>query len=413
MATYYIDFVGGSDTSSGTSTSTPWKHCPGDANATGVADACTPAAGDSLIFKGGVQYDGAITLKSSGSVGNVITYDGNSAGTWGTGKAIIDGGGTLSNLITDGWSLRHYLTIKNFIIRNTDWSSTNSHGIYFYPGASAYAISIEDCEITDAGGDCIQTIGDVQIFVRRCQLHDCGVDGIKGDLGDGTIIEDCDFYNFTSVANHGDGVQVHGVNSGATITIRRNRWWNNTQDIYMSAWGSVASGNIIVHSNVIWKSSTGDYNGIIVDTETAGASFGTISIYHNTLIDLDTGSGGIRVVDRGGGIDTLNVYNNLFYNSTIDVSAACIGTLNRDYNLFTNSVYAAAEAHGQYWSSGTGLFNSYASQDFDLAVNTDAGTDLGASYNTDFNGDTRTTWSRGAYEYGSGGGAASPYVRVY
>lgn len=39
-----------------------------------------------------------------------------------------------------------------------------------------------------------------------------------------------------------------------------------------------------------------------------------------------------------------------------------------------------------------------------LTANTTAGTDLGAPYNVDMSGNTRTTWTRGAIEFAEGGG---------
>jgi hypothetical protein len=91
MATYYVDFAAGSDANAGTSTGAAWKRCAGDAEATGVAASTTLSPGDTVIFKGGVRYYSTLGLGFSGTAGSRITYDGNSAGTWGTGKAIIDG----------------------------------------------------------------------------------------------------------------------------------------------------------------------------------------------------------------------------------------------------------------------------------------------------------------------------------
>jgi hypothetical protein len=42
---------------------------------------------------------------------------------------------------------------------------------------------------------------------------------------------------------------------------------------------------------------------------------------------------------------------------------------------------------------------SIGTEDFRLSANSDAGTNLGAPYNTDMLGNPRTTWSRGALEY--------------
>lgn len=99
-ATYYVDFDTGVDSNNGTSTNTPWKHCSGDANATGTAltVASTAAAGDSFTFKGGVVYRGSIRLQRNGANGNPIQFNGNSG--WGTGQAILSG----SELIGTSWT---------------------------------------------------------------------------------------------------------------------------------------------------------------------------------------------------------------------------------------------------------------------------------------------------------------------
>jgi len=96
-ATYYIDFSSGSDTNSGTGASQAWKHCPGDASATGKANSTTPAAGDTVIFKGGVAYRGGIRLKGSGTAANPITYTGTG---FGSGLAIMNGG----DIFTTPWT---------------------------------------------------------------------------------------------------------------------------------------------------------------------------------------------------------------------------------------------------------------------------------------------------------------------
>ncbi len=98
-ASYYVDYSSGADGNSGTSTSSPWQHCPGDPAATGTAGSTPLNPGDTVFFKGGVQYvltgngnpvyQTGIGLNWSGAAGQPITYDGNSAGTWGTGRAIL------------------------------------------------------------------------------------------------------------------------------------------------------------------------------------------------------------------------------------------------------------------------------------------------------------------------------------
>lgn len=90
-ATYYIDFDGGSDSNAGTSTVAAFKHSPDDPNATSTANSteASLAAGDTIVFKGGVRYYGRLVPSRSGTPASPITYLGQSS--WGTGKAILDG----------------------------------------------------------------------------------------------------------------------------------------------------------------------------------------------------------------------------------------------------------------------------------------------------------------------------------
>jgi hypothetical protein len=96
-AYYYVDYAGGSDANPGTSPETAWQHCPGDFFATGVAASTALNPGDTVIFKGGVQYlleDQGIWMTWDGTPEQPITYDGNSAGTWGDGNAILTRSGS-------------------------------------------------------------------------------------------------------------------------------------------------------------------------------------------------------------------------------------------------------------------------------------------------------------------------------
>ena len=85
---YYVDFAAGSDSSSGKSPAQAWKRAPGDSAATGNAASVVLKGGDTVRFKGGTAYRGAIALKHSGDVGNPIIYTGTG---FGSGQAILDG----------------------------------------------------------------------------------------------------------------------------------------------------------------------------------------------------------------------------------------------------------------------------------------------------------------------------------
>lgn len=86
--TYYIDFDKGSDSAAGTSQNAPWRHAPGDPQATGMPAKVTLLPGDTIQFRAGVVYRGSIPIKASGAPGQPITYSGQG---WGAGRAIISG----------------------------------------------------------------------------------------------------------------------------------------------------------------------------------------------------------------------------------------------------------------------------------------------------------------------------------
>ncbi|MEX0745141.1 MAG: carbohydrate-binding protein [Phycisphaeraceae bacterium] len=90
--TWYVDYEGGSDTAAGTAPDAAFKHAPGDPAARGSAARATLSAGDTVRFKGGVTYRGAIEVKWSGRADEPIVYDGNTAGHFGEGPAVLDGG---------------------------------------------------------------------------------------------------------------------------------------------------------------------------------------------------------------------------------------------------------------------------------------------------------------------------------
>lgn len=87
-ATYYVDFAAGSDSNTGLAASSPWKRCPGDSAAGGVAGSKVLQPGDTVLFKGGVIYRGGISVNAGGTSGSPITFKGDG---WGTEKARLDG----------------------------------------------------------------------------------------------------------------------------------------------------------------------------------------------------------------------------------------------------------------------------------------------------------------------------------
>jgi hypothetical protein len=63
----YIDYDGGSDANSGTSTGSAFKHHPWDANATGTARSTSGI--HTYVFKRGVIYRGTLIADDNGAAG--------------------------------------------------------------------------------------------------------------------------------------------------------------------------------------------------------------------------------------------------------------------------------------------------------------------------------------------------------
>ncbi|MEX0887442.1 MAG: right-handed parallel beta-helix repeat-containing protein [Phycisphaeraceae bacterium] len=90
--TFYVDFEAGSDEMDGGSPERAFQRAPGDPASRHHAARVELQAGDTVIFKGGVRYRGHIELRGrSGEPGRPITFDGNTQGTFGQGRAVLDG----------------------------------------------------------------------------------------------------------------------------------------------------------------------------------------------------------------------------------------------------------------------------------------------------------------------------------
>ena len=118
--TYYVDSGAGDDAGAGTSQGAPWRSLD-KVNATSFAP------GDSVLFKGGSTWRGSLTVTSSGAAGAPITV-----GSYGTGRARIDGAAAVTNTVT----VRNarYVTVENLEVTNSaaiTTSTTDVHrGIY-------------------------------------------------------------------------------------------------------------------------------------------------------------------------------------------------------------------------------------------------------------------------------------------
>ena len=345
--TYYVDFDTGVDTNNGTATGTAFTHCPGDDSATGTAASTVLSAGDTVVFKGGVSYLGRIDIDWSGSAGNVITYDGNTAGAWGTGKAIIDGENTNTDARRYGFyasSARNYITIDNFEIREMGGGASFTTCASPPSAINGYGIYMESPSNITIRNNYIHQIGDWENGETNQYMHASGMEGtgihLRGTSGNVSTIA-IDNNEFTKIGRAAISLDARG---GRTITGIDISNYNIHEYI---RWGIqvVANGNnstiqdVSVHDGTIrdtwqyapndstygWRACAGQhphYDGMIwmiggspYTGQTLGTPANPNRIYNNIFYNdspaTDEGTATIFLTVWGG---TLYIYNNVSIN---------------------------------------------------------------------------------------------------
>jgi hypothetical protein len=274
-STYYIDYSGGADTNSGTSTGSPWKHAPG---MTGCSNNCLTKqnaggdAGDQFILKGGVTWPYAVLPWDwhfgDGTSGSHIYFGVDqswySGGSW--SRPVLDAEDTT---IPDNFD--H--TFNNGMMR--------TYGSYF-------------------------TIDNIE-FKRLAQLNDTGTPQMLY-IGTASELKNCYFHGWLhGGSSTNDNVIILGselITEGPdmSLKIHDNVWdgSDTTEDMAMAYKGS--AGHV--------------YNNYVSHMRNAFVgSF--LYVWGNTLIHLndsfDAGSHGNAVENTGG---QLVIYNNFIQDCT-------------------------------------------------------------------------------------------------
>lgn len=155
-----------------------------------------------------------------------------------------------------------------------------------------------------------------------------------------------------------------------------------------------------VYGNIFMNNEGG--NGVITTLAGGTSFFSNLRVYNNVFYGNTAGALVQPCINAAVcGFATGNVAkNNVVMNST----AAMGGGLTYDYNSYYNVTNQPSETNGQTLTSSP--FVNAAGGDFHLAYATAEGdTSIGATYNTDPDGETRGDdghWDRGAYEFGGG-----------
>jgi Right handed beta helix region len=384
--TYFVDFDAGSDTNDGKSEATAFMHAPGDASATGNAAAVALAPGDVVLLKGGVAYEGTITITASGTATAPIVLEGGPQQGWGSGMAIVDGQDTRS--LGVGVQGASYVIVEGFEVRSFDKTQSSTgisvdggagctvasnmlHDIYYAadpvpggtaweqqfgtgisvtnsPGASVIGNSVRDC---GNAGISISADGGVSVTGGAVSCNEVtnmnwGVVAALGDSEAGTHLEGISItHNYIHDFNqyyvcdawHRDGVFVFSRPDDGTLTIDDVEIADNYFEDNTSAFGSTAwiyvefvCTNFNIHHNLLNQSRS--YYGIRI----LGDGFqvqGDHKIANNVIANSNgQDSAGMHIMESSGA----QIMNNIFYDDDVGymIATDSMPGAAGDYNLF-------------------------------------------------------------------------------
>lgn len=372
----------------------------------------TPVRGDTWYLVDGTYASKSLNVANSGTTlitiqkATVASHGGISTGWVDT---LGDGVATISDVTfaTSNWVLNG-VRGNGASVMPADITQSN-YGIFFsstsHPIAltgTASNLTISHCRFFTSGvGDTgIYQADAVQGTKSNITISYCLADGFNefirngADPWTGVIFE----YNVIlrsqgSSAAHGNA--INSMYQPLAITIRYNVFKDMNGDGIsgMISGNNSSIGPVLCYGNV--------FDNIPHCTYIIGANSGfginNSRFYHNTVITCDNDDAGFAICGRTTGSGNLGA-NNLLYNViSVMYNAAWTG----DYDAF----YSCALSSGANKQVASGNpFVNYAGMDYRLLANTQPGTSLGAPYNQDALGRTRTTLTRGAFEFVTGGG---------
>lgn len=447
--TYYIDFAGGSDSSSGASTAAPKKRHPRMAGAAWTGPSYSHAAGDIFIFKGGVTWDNTcfpLISSDAGGVGNPDTMTVDAA--WYTGGAwsqpifnltgtLLSGSGAAADMVRLNGN---YNTVNNIKFTGIRWAASGAAPTAINLG-TATNIRITYCTFTDFAPtsgtqDVLNVIKgytaspfNAGSYVGYCTFDNSANSGLWGcgvkyaetieyctmhDLPNGieSVSQQIRYNTIYNIKGSGDstahenGILAYPANNG-TLYIHHNKVYGVLAGVPFScAFNNVTAGNtgtVYCYDNLSYGHTAGAQPFAFDPALDGAGTRGTIFCYNNTGQSSGSQTVFIFPVRTSALIAVFNCYNN----HGITESAALYTTgangaavINAGNNLLQNN----ATANGQGFVSG----NSYAPTSTSNSTY-NAGIDLSGTFTTDILGVTRpqaVLWDVGAYELlGSGGGS--------
>lgn len=335
-ATYYVDYVGGSDSNDGLSKSTPWKRHP---YMKGGPGRYGHAGGDRFIFKGGVTWDPScfpMVVAAGGSAQAGNDYYGTDP-TWYSGPAwsrpIWDGAYAVDVVVNIGST--QFVTFEQLEMRRVSsasnwgfgiiagggsgnllikgcrlygWRTTNSrddaHGgvIMAWNSSSVDTIVIDSTEIENSenapryGGVCVRAVGTIR---NGSRIHH-NSSGVLFCLDfDGSQLFEISGASFDP-AYHTNGVYLDPVTLGKSEGFIRNSVFHDVSAGANMAYPNVRGGaRVYVYNCLLYGKQTDQLPIQIEPYQYGSEGPGDCYVFNCTVVNYKVNSPAVRVVNRG------------------------------------------------------------------------------------------------------------------
>ncbi|HOX56472.1 MAG TPA: hypothetical protein PLC99_06240 [Verrucomicrobiota bacterium] len=369
----------------------------------------TPVRGDTWYLVGGTYA--AKTLGTAASGSTLITIKKATASNY-------------TDVSATGWSSSYATpaSIGGLTIGSSYWlidgvtgdgarvvpADTNtSHYGFYIPGShpvqltgSASFITIAHCRFFTSPA-C--TTGIYQVDVNQATKNDltiqyCLFDGFSEIIRNGVNTWNNTVLEYSIILRSFGDSGCHGnvINAMWAPLVNMTIRYNVFKDMVGNGISGVISGNgsglgpILCYGNVFDNIPHCTY----VIGANGGYSINNSTFYNNTVIHCDNDDAGFAICGRTSGSGNVGG-NNLLYDC---ISVLYNSAWSGDYDAF----FSCSRSSGTHKYTATGdPFVNRAGMDYRLKANTPAGTSLASPYNVDALGNARTTWTRGAFEYGS------------
>ncbi len=228
------------------------------------------------------------------------------------------------------------------------------------------------------------------ITLQYCHFHETATALMKLQNCTNFLMEYCEVHGTEDATLHEDFIICY---NNTNAIIRYNLFYDTeSEGIYLEE----GNTGFEIYGNVIYQ--TGALVGIGTGIGVGGGHTITgFKVYNNTTV------GFLRGFEMPEDLNSVEAYNNLFYNNTSHWMSTIGSGVTHDYNWYYPAEGTGGDNGESNGQTGTGdPFSGSTAFDFFLVAATLSGITLTSPYNQDLTGKTRGhdgTWDRGAYEY--------------